>query len=241
MDTNNQGVSQQPEEVQTSPDVAPASETETPQAEVEQTTEARPAEVASDTETSEVDSLPQDQSEQAKAFQKMRQENRELKRQLEDRSKGTQENIFRTLNAPNSDVQKTVQQVINEQKAEEKYPQLKQFNEDGTRNTDFDSEFAEQVQAAYFHEFVQKGDANAVVAASKVAKYYFKAKDTDRVVKEETRKVREQLTAKEQAALAATGRSQPGLGQAQELERLRDRSRRGDTWAIAERLKRAGS
>lgn len=66
-------------------------------------------------------------------------------------------------------------------------------------------------------------------------------KDFKTVEKEVTQKVKEQLTEKERGSLSATGRSQPGFSNQEELNRLRVASRRGDSKAIMERFKRIRS
>jgi len=145
------------------------------------------------------------------------------------------EAVNKTIDATRREAQftasQTVAQSMDEARAKDKYPALDPESEE------FNRDFEESVASKYFFQLYQGKNPSIYKIASKEAKVF--VKDIKKVEQETTQKVKEQLTEKEQAALSASGRSQPGLSDRERLEVLQDRSRHGDNWAVAERLRRA--
>lgn len=230
-----QGVSSQTEQVE-SVDVAPASEQESTSQEVTETSD-RPNEV-SEADSDTVDSLPDEQSAQAKAFQSFRKENSDLKRELESikqaiGEKQQRESAFEQLKPAGSSIDETVEQKLDEIRAKEKYPQL------DISSNKYDLAFEEEVAARYFFDLYRGKNPSLVKISDDIAKGRgLAAPDVKRVQQEAIKQVKEQLTVKEQAALAPTGKApQPAIANAQRREELRTRARGGDDWALAELIR----
>lgn len=240
--TENQAVTETVDEVNTSMPTSPV-ENQTPSEELVEPDVLQPSE---DTETNddyqEPESLPEEGSEQAKAFQRLRQErkklldeNEQLKKGLSDRK--TRQSHFEQLKNPGtSDIDQTVEYKLDEIKAKEQYPQLDPSSDK------YDSDFEEEVASVYFFNLYQGRQAKISDIAKRLTdKRGMPKAELKKVEAEVTQKVKQGITQKEQASLSAQGRSQPGYASAQEHESLVNRSRTGDNWAIAERLKRASS
>ena len=121
------------------------------------------------------------------------------------------------------------QQAIDERLAREKFPQL------DPSSPEFDQEFENRVASQYFYEYYKGNDPSIVNIASRESKMTVKqAKALEKQTAEATR---QQLSKKEQAGLSAEGTSQPNATTSQRLKDLQVRSRHGDHWAVAERLK----
>lgn len=128
----------------------------------------------------------------------------------------------------------TVEYKLDEWKARQKHPAL-------NTNRKFERAVANEYQARLLETL---GDpAKPQPSIERIADEYASYFVTDKrdIVKETTQKVKEQLSVKEQASLAASGRSQPGQTSLEELQKLRVASRKGDSRAIMERFKRIRS
>lgn len=121
-------------------------------------------------------------------------------------------------------------ETFDEVRAKEKYPQL------DTNTEVYDQEFERKVAAQYFFEKYQGKQPSILKIAENEAKTYFR--DDAKVQKETAQKIKEELTEKEQASMSAAGRFQPGESSSAELELLRQQTRKGDDWAVAERLRK---
>lgn len=219
--------------------------------------------------------LPEDKTEQGRAFAEMRREIKALKEQVAE--KKTRQSSFDSLNkigitAPppqfvqvdqnrfydqqgnfnrpaydiavqqaNNHNQQVQRQVVNEQveyqldkdKAYQKFPEL-------NTNPKFERAVAAEYQTRLLETISDPSKPQPKIKeiAEEYAPYFASKKD---VVREATQKVKEQLSVKEQASLAATGKSQPGLSGSDELQKLRLLTRKGDSKAIMERFKRIRS
>lgn len=228
------------DEVQTSESTSPVDEIQTPEVNEVQEEVATQTETEETTDYKETDSdLPQEGSEQAKAFQKYRHENKQLKEELENLKKGlterkTRQSSFEQLKTPQtSDIDQTVEYKLDEIRAREKYPQLDPTSEK------FDPDFEEEVASVYFFNVYQGRQVKISDIAKRLTdKRGLPKQELKKVEAEVTQKVKAGITAKEQASLSAAGRSQQGYTSAQEHQSLVDRSRSGDNMAIAERLRR---
>lgn len=126
----------------------------------------------------------------------------------------------------------TVEFKLDEYQARQRFPEL-------NTNKRFERAVANEYQARLLESV--GNPQGRVPTIQEIAEEYapYFSKDAKSVVKEVTQKVKEELTEKEQAALSASGRAIPQSQTNEELERLRQRSRKGDFWAVAERMKRA--
>lgn len=237
---DNLAVTKNTDEVQTSDSTSPVEEQQTPV--VEDATEGvAPTTDADVTTDYQEPQLPEEESEKGKAFAKYRNENRQLKQELEALKKGlderkTRQSSFDQLKKPQSDIDQTVEYKLDEIRAREKYPQLDPSNEK------FDPDFEEEVASVYFFNIYQGRNVKISDIAKRLTdKRGVPQQQLKKVEAEVTQKVKNGITQKEQASLTASSRSQPGYSSAQEHESLVQRSRTGDNWAIAERVKRATS
>lgn len=125
----------------------------------------------------------------------------------------------------------TVEYKLDEYRARQKHPAL-------NTNRKFERAVAVEYQARLL-ETINNPTARQPRIEEIADEYapYFSV-DQKTVIKETTQKVKEQIAVKEQASLSASGRSQPAPQSDAELDDLRKRSRRGDAWAIAERMRR---
>lgn len=234
-ETQNTGVSPQTETVEPSGDVSPASEVETTSQEVTETSD-RPNEVSA-TESETVESLPVEQTEQARAFQEQRRKIKELEsRVAQYESKTTDkprnESIFRNITSQSSDIQTQVREALSEERAKTLYPQLNEKSEQ------YDPVFADRVTKMAALSMVENGFALLDEVAKEEAKYYFGKSEAQKVKQETIKQVKEQITAKEQASLAPNAKApQPIVANAQRRAELQQRAREGDDWALAELLK----
>lgn len=228
----------QPTAVQSTPeqvnpvDASPAPE---PQAPIEPVSDASP----SATEASEApdDALPTDPSEQAKAFQRMRQEQKRLKEELAQYKPSQperKESVFQQVKSTPTDIDQTVEAKIDEIRAKEKYPQL------DPDSSEFDPAFEEEVASRYFFDLYRGKQTSLVKIASDLATRRGHGQpDVKKVQQETIKQVKESLTEKEQAALAATAKVPASSISSSQRDALRLRARQGDDWALAELLKNA--
>lgn len=195
---------------------------------------------AVETQSAEVDQLPEDKSEQGRAFQEMRHKLKEMERQLAQRPAGTEQptTLLPRINNSSPEVAREVRQVLSEQKAWDKYPQL------NPESDKYDPAFAKRVTRMAAMDIVERGEADIYSVAEEEAKLYYGRQEVEKVQKETEKKVKEQLTEKEQAALTVTGNPPSKSKEDTDYERIVYLSRHGTEdqkiWARAERLKRAG-
>ncbi len=256
------------EEQQTTPEV----QSEVPETaeKPEQTPEALP-----EKEGVLPEGLPEDKTEQGRAFAEMRRKIKALEDQVAE--KKTRQSSFDNLNKigitapppqfvqvdqnrfydqqgnfnrPAYDValqqasnhnQQVQRQIANEQveykldeyKARQKFPEL-------NTNRKFERAVASEYQTRLLETISDPSKPQPKIEeiADEYAPYFASKKDA---VKEATQKVKEQLSVKEQASLAATGKSQPGQSSSDELQKLKILTRKGDSKAIMERFRRIRS
>ncbi len=221
------------------------------------------------------DQLPEDKTEQGRAFAEMRRKIKALEDQVAE--KKTRQSSFDSLskigitapppqfvqvdqnrfydqqgnfNKPaydiavqqagqhNQQVQRqianeTVEYKLDEYKARQKFPEL-------NTNRKFERAVAAEYQTRLLETISDPGKPQPLIEeiADEYAPYFASKKD---IVREATQKVKEQLSVKEQASLAATGKSQPGQSGSEDYQKLRMLSRKGDSKAIMERFKRIRS
>jgi len=223
------------------PEAESAEEVQQPQAEKQVAEMTEPEESASDYQLpEEVKKRTQEQ------FEKLLEENRRLKEQVEQIGEIKQEEPVYQPNyqmaAPPSGVDagslawQKLQQ-LEEQQAFEKYPELNPNEKDK-----FDRDFSEKVEALLLHSYVNPHkyggrELSFLEAADRVKSWV--TKDAEAAKKEGAKEAVRKLTPKEQASLEATGRSDRRQ-QTYDMSELQRQTREGKLNAVVERLKKSG-
>lgn len=184
--------------------------------------------------------LPEDKSEQGRAFQEMRHKIAELERQVKPPEPQRPESVMSQMNFNTSDpnVAREVRQVLSEQKAWEKYPQLNPTSDK------YDAKFAKKITKLAAMDIVERGEADIFSIAEEEASLYYGKPDMEKVKQEAEKQTKQALTEKEQAALTVTGNPPKKSNDDAEYEKIKYLSKFGTSeqknWAMTERLKRAG-
>lgn len=210
----------------------------------EESLEVDTGENLEETPTEEEESQPED-----KNWKQVRERLRELETENK-RLKGTEQSPFESAKKSEVVTPFLTQQDLNslqfdEFKAQQSVPELDPSSD--SYNKLFDNAVAGQYTAelnAYARGLVS-GGAKPLPSATKIARELKKdwdslLKSSGAKVKSETLKKAQQNLAKKEATVEAEGRSDKRQPSGQQLDNLRNRSRRGDADAIAERLKLSG-
>lgn len=256
-------VAEKEEETKTSQDSSPQSED--PATEDQTTQEEEPQEQDEEADQEELEEESDSEEaepkgmteEQRKAFQEMRLENKRLKEEQGARKKGESAfDVFKPKTTGPVDINnfvdsstgnvdwnaynqavvsqaqtaatQTVSEQLDEAKAREKYPEV--FA---------DPDLEEAVAGKWIASKLQGQEVSISDIASKLSKKLTKA--TTKAEKEGAKKALTELTPKEEAALSAQGQSSSSAqrqANAEDLESLRLRARRGDEDAMATLMSR---